>query len=179
MTIILDFKIKSRIKLLVLHKEKCAFLVILPNAGHGRVCCPGNPSVTRFNILHNEKQRTPCKVSFAYWLRRRDLNLVLPSCGAQNPRALLFVAVDFDRYASSARNSAYRFFALLKKLIASLCFLSPKKLCFLGTPFLPVSSTGRGRVCCPGNPSVTLKCYLKRKNTEYQVVFCVCWSEYS
>jgi hypothetical protein len=66
------------------------------------------------------------KVTCVYWLRRGDLNLLLPSCGAQNRLSLLLVANDFDRYASSARNSAYRFFALLKKLIASLCFLSPK-----------------------------------------------------
>ena len=35
-----------------------------------------------------------------YWLRRGDLNLRLPSCGAQNQRALLLVADDFDHYAN-------------------------------------------------------------------------------
>ena len=39
------------------------------------------------------------KDTLHYWLRRGDLNLLLPSCGAQNRWSLLFVANDFDRYA--------------------------------------------------------------------------------
>ena len=61
----------------------------------------------------------------------------------------LFTSHNFDRCASSAQSYANRFFTLFKKLIAPLCFLSPKKLRFSGTPFLPVSPTGRGRVPCP------------------------------
>ena len=94
---------------------------------------------------------------------------ILPSCGTQNPRALLLAAVDFDRYASSAQNSAYRFFDSLKKLNAPLCFLSPKKLRFFGTPIFPVSATGGVRVRRPGNPSVMGSAFLKQKKKRHPI----------
>ena len=76
---------------------------------------------------------------FRFAKREWDLppsQAMVPLCPLVVPKIVcsLLTSHNFDHCASSARSSANRFFALLKKLNASLCFLSPKKHSLFGDP---------------------------------------------